>query len=346
MRKGASLKEIHDKQAWNRIISEFPVSDTYYTWDYHKANEKKDEKSVLLLYEDSDGAIAFPLVLASIPGRPWNDAHTVYGYGGPINRASTPLTSNDHFAAALTDYFKSESVISVFARLHPFIPNQPALLQSIGEIETRGEVVYMDLSKHENAILSGYQSRHRTQTNQSKRNCRIVKEDGEGAYAKFRKIYNATMDRLKASDDYYFGDSYYKILGEARTFATDYWFAYPMDSDVIIGAGILLKKHPFAQYHLAGTSESGLLVSPTRALIDAMWRLAKKEGHTIFNLGGGLKSRRDNLFRFKSHFSKTTAPFRVWKYIADPDKYDELCSKNQFPLNTDFFPGYRISNPT
>ncbi len=79
-----------------------------------------------------------------------------------------------------------------------------------------------------------------------------------------------------------------------------------------------------------------------------MRQIATKENYTYFNLGGGVGSREDSLFQFKSCFSKNYKDFKVWKYIVNQEVYNELIAKKQkrehANLNDaclNFFPSYR-----
>ncbi|MEP3444069.1 MAG: hypothetical protein ABJN53_04670, partial [Flavobacteriaceae bacterium] len=78
--------------------------------------------------------------------------------------------------------------------------------------------------------------------------------------------------------------------------------------------------------------------------------MASDEGFTYFNLGGGVGGNEDSLFRFKSSFSKDFKAFKLWKYIVDQDKYEELVKmKNEIKCNTinsecsGYFPCYRCN---
>ena len=83
-------------------------------------------------------------------------------------------------------------------------------------------------------------------------------------------------------------------------------------------------------------------------LIDEMRIKATKENFKYLNLGGGLGSSEDSLFRFKSGFSKNFKEFKLWKYIVNDSVYTELTIRNQQGLHSSnndninaYFPAYR-----
>ena len=73
-------------------------------------------------------------------------------------------------------------------------------------------------------------------------------------------------------------------------------------------------------------------------LID-MANKAEDEGTTIRKYSG----QNDNVFHFKTGFSKLHYPFSIWKWIVDPERYGELCKARGGGANHDHFPCYRSS---
>ena len=77
-------------------------------------------------------------------------------------------------------------------------------------------------------------------------------------------------------------------------------------------------------------------------LIDEMRILGTRNSSKYLNLGGGLGSSRDSLFRFKSSFSNNFKDFKVWNFIVDQKIYDHLVQTYSVQKNhDDFFPKYR-----
>ncbi|MDG1572718.1 GNAT family N-acetyltransferase [Robiginitalea sp. M366] len=331
------LRHIEDPGQWRETLKRFPQADTYHCVAYHQANTRPGDRPVLLHYAHARGEVALPLVLQPIPKSTYWDARTVYGYGGPL--AIGQPCPDRGFQQVLAAFMQEFRAVSIFARLHPFLPAQETLLAGLGEIRNKGEVVYLDLQAREAEIRGQFQARNRSQINHYRKLSRVVHRTDAEAPALFKEIYDETMARVGARREYFFPLEYYRQLLAARDFRADFLFAETRDTGEAIGAAILLRKHPYAHYHLSGTREAGLALSPSRLLIDHMWRLAKKEGQHLLNLGGGLGGRKDGLYQFKSHFSQLRKPFRVWQYIALPEVYGEL-TQGMDP-HTDYFPLYR-----
>jgi len=66
---------------------------------------------------------------------------------------------------------------------------------------------------------------------------------------------------------------------------------------------MMVKTNNIIQYHISGTKNDHLNLSPIRLLIDEMRLRGTAENYRYFNLGGGLGNNEDELFRFKSSFS-------------------------------------------
>ena len=95
------------------------------------------------------------------------------------------------------------------------------------------------------------------------------------------------------------------------------------------------------QYHLAGTTEQYIRETPMKLILDEARLLGNRLGMESLHLGGGVGgSDEDSLFKFKSGFSDKQCEFKVWQYITDITKYNEL-SKDIADKNSNFFPLYR-----
>jgi lipid II:glycine glycyltransferase (peptidoglycan interpeptide bridge formation enzyme) len=156
------------------------------------------------------------------------------------------------------------------------------------------------------------------------------------------------MDRVNAADMYYFDENYFLNFIDNNEYKTDIIFALLKDTHKIISAAMMIKtNNKIIQYHISGTLNDYLNLTPIRLLIDEMRIIGTREGYKYFNLGGGLGSQEDSLFQFKASFSKDFKKFKVWKYIVNEQIYEQLCNNNTYLSNNEnitYFPLYRYSN--
>ncbi len=340
--KKNSLNIITSKKEWQDLLTEVENYDFYHTYDYHNLSKEKDEKAVLIKYVEDDNIVGLPLIIRKINDSEYFDATSVYGYSGPLQKNISEAFDNSNFIDELNQYFKAEKIISVFSRLNPFIKSQSAILNGIGETVKLGNVVNIDLTlplDEQRTIFSKTTKRY---LNKGRKTLKVICSNEEKDIKEFIKLYYENMDRVKAKRNYYFSEEYFNEFINSKDFKTDVLFAVEKETDKIISAAMMVKTNDIIQYHISGTKNEFLSISPIRLLIDEMRIRGTEEKYTYFNLGGGLGNEEDELFRFKSSFSKDFKSFEIWKYITNQEVYNELSSSNkEFEGKVDFFPLYR-----
>ena len=337
------IKIIKDKDQWSKVLQLCDNRDSYHTFEYHQLSKNPDETPYLFVYQQGKIIIALPLLLREIEGTNYKDATSVYGYAGPAYTCKDP--DRKLLAGFRTDIKKlllENNIISVFSRLHPFLPEQLQLLENLGSLEQVGQVVYVDLQTSPKEQLDKYNNRLKTHINKARRECNIYKISSTSEVHEFKELYYQNMDRVNADSSYYFPDKYFQSLKDALQFKADYYLIEERANSRVIGGGILLRHGQMAQYHLSGTRDNFQHLSPTKLLIDQMRIDAFEAGAQYFNLGGGIGGSNDNLFRFKKLFSSDYKPFYLWKYIVNPKAYDELSQRKDLTKNKKFFPAYRL----
>lgn len=341
------LREIRNKFEWKELTKNISLTDTYFTYDYHKLCCFPGDIPVLLYYTNGVSGILFPLIYRNIEGTKYKDATSVYGYSGPIqighNNKSEVLT----FLKQLRILFKKNNIVSVFSRLHPYIKDQGKLLSGIGVVEKIGRVVRIDLEMGLHDQWKQISPRFQTYINKSNRLYNIRLANSKEELKKFIGLYYQTMKRLNAQPRYLFEESYFLNLWESDSFETIILLAENQEKKVIGGA-MFLCCDSIIHYHLSGTHQNYIKLNPIKALLNRMREIGKTRGFKIFNLGGGVGGMEDSLFEFKSKFSKSYYDFNVWKYIVNEEVYNQL---NQTQLinktiNPDlrgmnYFPSYR-----
>ena len=93
---------------------------------------------------------------------------------------------------------------------------------------------------------------------------------------------------------------------------------------------------------------SELKFSPDRFVDDTERVWAKEKGTRVFHLGGG-GSQKDSVFQYKAGFSDRRHAFFTWRWILQPDVFEELCAKKTHwnaanrlrPISAGYFPAYR-----
>lgn len=336
------IEVITTKKEWNLLIDDVDAYDFYSTYDYHVLSGSNDEKPILIRYTQDNIIIGLPLLIRKINNTPFFDATSVYGYAGPISKNISENFDNKLFKKELNDFFVDNHIISVFSRLNPYLPHQNIILNTIGEIKTKGYIVMIDLNENLEVQRQQYQKRIKSHINKAHKLCTIKKADSKDDITAFINLYYENMKRVDAKKSYFFSENYFFEFMNIDQCKIEILMASLSETNEIISGAMFIKTKDIIQYHLSGTKTDYLDIAALKLLIDEMRIEGTRENYKILNLGGGLNSKDDSLLRFKKSFSKTLKEFSVWQCIVNERIYNELIESVEID-NFDFFPGYRCS---
>lgn len=335
------IEIIRDKEKWDLLLKDVDHYDMYHTYDYHLITKNESDNPILVTYTEGNLLIAIPFLLRKIVNTPYHDLTSVYGYPGPISKNIDQNFDNSSFISEFKDYLISQNIISIFSRLNPFIPNQYATLQNLGQISTLSKVVNIDLTLGLDSQLQAYHKRLRTHVNKARRLCNIKLAETREEVLAYIDLYYKNMQRVNAKKYYFFEEKYFFDLLNSIDFDTRLLLAKDKDSDTVIAGAMFITTNGIVQYHLSGTDEDKLDLYPIKLLIDEMRIIATNENNTFFNLGGGVGNKEDSLFHFKSGFSKDFKDFNLWKVIVNQEIYDQLTLEKSIESESNYFPLYR-----
>lgn len=342
---------------WLAVLNRTHLYDFYHLPCYHALAEQGGEgDACLFVYEEGEYVIALPLLLrpvASVPGLEeaggsWKDATSVYGYAGPVaSHGDVPGAVSRRFQTALQAELRERGVVSLFSRLHPLIP-QDRLVSNLGERNTIGETVSIDLTLPLVAQRAAYRADHKLTLNKLRRlgvSCTYV--PCRDYLGEFINIYNETMHRVGASDSYFYDMAYFEDL-IACLESNIHLFICSLEGQVICG-GLFVVCNDIVQYHLSGTLSNFLPLAPMKLLVDTVRTWATEQGLKVLHLGGGVGAQRDSLFLFKAGFSQRRHDFRTWRWTPTPDVYARLHAEKRAwnrsrgvqAISPHYFPQYR-----
>lgn len=335
-----------DNPKWDEIVKSSRIYDFHHTAFYHSIDN--NYQSVLFVASNEDDFIGLPLVIRPIDDSPWFDATSVYGYGGPIASQQVddlPLDLLMFFKTSLQEYFVAKNVISVFSRLHPLI-SYGSMFDGLGDVVDLNKTVAIDLMLTPEEQRRQYRKSNKSEINQLRKKGFVVEVAVlQNDIDRFADIYYETMDRVKASPYYYFTQDYFRSFLSNSSFENKLLVA-KFDGEIVAGA-IFTITDKIMQYHLAGTTEEFIRLTPMKLILDEARLIGNALTPAFLHLGGGVGgSDDDSLFRFKSGFSNHYCQFSVWKYIVDQEKYKWLVKENGLSTHTEssFFPLYRQTN--
>jgi Acetyltransferase (GNAT) domain len=280
------------------------------------------------------------------------DVVSPYGYPGFLLNEAAASSPNflKSAIAHLIQAWRDRNICSAFLRLHPILNANVSILADKDFFTDNGETVSVDLTLDRDEIWRLTRSEHRTKINRCKREGFAARMVPIPEYINnFNTVYEETMERVGASNSYFFGLDYLKEL--ADVLEEKLQLCIVEFNGEITCAGLFAECCGIVQYHLGGTKTSYLKKSPNTLMFDFARFWAKERGNEFFHLGGGLGGSQDSLYHFKAGFSKQRHTFLTLRLIIDEDKYRHLVElrakflnkEAEKVLNTDFFPAYRSS---
>lgn len=290
--------------------------------------------------EDRGRVLLVPLVMRHVPASGWVDAVSPYGYGGPVSSTEDSGFLREAFAA-FRSVLEDNGVVTCLLRLHPLLGAVGPDLDPFGTVVTHGATVSLDLTAPETDIECGMRENHRRDLRRAYRQGVTTRVDDWSLNPAFLDMYDETMARVGATDDYRFEPDYVlrlrERLGDAVHLITVLNAAGPS------AAGVFFEHQGIASYYLGASRTAALAEAPSKVMIDVAWRFARARGNRVLHLGGGLHGTADDsLFRFKAGFSDLRHPYQTVRAVIDATEYARLCGLAPHRTEPEgYFPAYR-----
>lgn len=342
---------LEDTEGWEQCMSQFAQCDVYYLPGYTKAFELNGDGEPLLFYYECGGKRAANVVMKRrVPVkriltendaclREYCDFATPYGYGGFLLDGDWRKEDKNRLYAAYEDYLKKEKAVAEFVRFHPGL-NNARRVDDFYEVIDLGNTIQLDTSSKE-MIWKNLTSKNRNMIRKAvKSGVKVYWGREPGLYETFETIYNQTMDKVQASDYYYFGKEFYRsILEDLKYRALMFYAEYEGEK---IAMSIILTGSTGIHYHLSASRREYQQLAPTNLILYEAACFACEQGYQTFHLGGGLGSHKDHLYSFKKQFNRAEdRVFSIGRRIYDREVYERLCELNEPDPESGFFPKYR-----
>ncbi|MEE1963187.1 GNAT family N-acetyltransferase [Allomuricauda taeanensis] len=335
------IQIIQNEKDWTATLQTIGNFDFYHTYEYHKVRLKDNEEPWLVSYTNGETKIALPFVKRPIIDTPFFDLTTVHGYLGPASKLSPEKFDLPDFKNEFDGLLQSENIVSAFSKLNPYIDHQEIILENMGSIEQVGELLYIDLTTDPVLQRQSYRKSVKNDVNKLRRNFTVRVAETEEDLHTFIDIYSETMDRVSADERFILGQDYFDTLTKSKNFEVKVLLVVCNSSGEVAAGSLSIITNGIIQGELMGTKNKFLPASPAKLLYDEIRLVGNELNQKYLNYGGGAGGREGSLYMMKSGFTKNHIPFKVWKYIVDPEKYRALASKKDNFENKNFFPLYR-----
>lgn len=340
------------KDIWDEIVNSFNNVDIYFRWGYIKPfSDNRDGEPILFYYEDDNGRVANIFLKRDIADcryfkniidkEKYFDITSPYGYGGVLHEGTNEKLLAKAYVEEFERYCADNNIISEFIRFNPMINNYK-FLDEYYDITFNRKTVYMKIDESEEKILSDMDGKCRGRVRKAIKNGVIVKNGNtDDMICKFSDLYLGTMDRDNAEEYYYFNkEFFFEVINELKD--NSKIFTANIDERVISAALVLFNEN-YVHCHFLGNDKEYLKLAPNNLLFFEIAKWGHENGKSIFHIGGGYQSENDNLFKFKSTFSKSNRfDFYIGKKIYNKQMYDYLVNiRGNNYSDSKFFPKYR-----
>ena len=336
---------IEQAQQWDETVKGFAEYDVYYLSGYVKAFYIHGDGDPFLLYYEGQGLRAIYVYMrrpTAIEGV--YDSVTPYGYGGVLFEGDTSEANLQAFWKEYLAKMEEEHIVDNFVRYHPVLKNTVPM-KAISNVIDLGKTIAFDLTSPE-VIWENIISKNRNMIRKAEKNGIEIHHGKDlDLFKDFRRIYNATMDKVNADEYYYFGDKFYESIHNDLN--ENYEMFYAVLNGEIIAMSIMLFANKQMHYHLSGSMIEYRNLAPSNLLLYKAAKWGCEQGFKTLHLGGGVGSGEDNLYKFKAAFNRNSDyQFSIGKQTFNLDKYDELVkirreSDSSFDESSHFFPLYR-----
>jgi hypothetical protein len=332
-----------DAERWGELVRRSPARDVYYLPAYVRASaEIEPSEPVAVVAGSVARKILAPLlvrpmsVAADNSKVEWRDACSPYGFGGLLDLTSTGKIDKRYLECFLEDLHNwccERDLVCCALRLHPLVRQEEWFLpvQHWGDsvrIAYRGSTSTIDLKAWDISLdqPKGLRRDRSADLKCSRRSLRVTwnngdDHDGEAILNLFARLYSQTLDRLNANVFYRFSPSYFSHLANL---GRRLGIALAWHEDEPVAGTLFLLGWNYGHGHLAGSNQTGRKYGAATSLLVEGARQARQRGCELLHIGGGVRAG-DSLEDYKRSFGGPSYSYAYVTYIADPDRFEQLC---------------------
>lgn len=341
--------DARERAEWTRLWESWADREVFAHPAYVELFARPGQRTLCASSSTPSGGVLYPFLLRPIASEPWGEGETArditsaYGYSGPFSWGET---SADDFWKEVDAWLATQDVVSSFTRLSLF-PDQ--LLRLPSEPETAQSNIVRSLDLDSEALWKEYAHKVRKNVNKARRaNLRVEVDESGTRLDEFLNIYESTMDRRDAKDDYYFSEDFFRTI--VHELAGSYAFFHVLSEDRVVSTELVLVSVRHLYSFLGGTLADAFDLRPNDLLKHEVIEWGRSQGKKAFVLGGGYGGE-DGIFKYKLSFAPNGAvPFRVMRLVHRPEEATRLVAKRQayesaqgtpWEPRAGFFPPYR-----
>lgn len=344
------LLSLNEHKEWLNLVKSCDQPDIHFIPKFMELFEEKMTgvaKLFVLESKELDNTILFPFFKSRINDmkifNSLNDEYfdivSPWYYGGPLLKSDkNKLKLLKLFISSFQEFIKKNNIVSEYTRIHPMLDVSKDY-SKLADAEYKYDVSYIDLTQTIENIWGNIKKSNRNSINSAKRKGIEIKfSKTKNTLEIFKKIYQITMNRLKADKFYYFSDKFFEKF--YKFFKNDFFIATAMYERNPVATSLFLFKYGIAYYWLSGYDFKLKYLYPNNLLLYETIKLSK-QNNKLFVFGGG----EQNLRNFKESFTNTKVPHYTLNNVYNSEIYSKLVTihekSNSYVAERKFFPEYR-----
>lgn len=326
-----------DPQLLQDYVNFVETEDIFFDLDYLAVNalHENGKSYIGILLDDNAIKAVYPFIKREFKfaDTSFFDLITPYEYGGVIYKTEKKIF--DLFQELFVKYCNDNKIVSEFQRIDPFLKQESEANEHLIKYHLARQNVVVDLSLSQDELFQSYHKNNRRDVRKAERSGVSVKSyaAGKESIESFKSIYYQTMEEKQAGQLYFFNEDYFSKLRSLAYDKLAVFIAYTENAEAV-SACLILKKGPYAHYHLSGSNRGYTALCSSNLLIHQAILTLKKEGLKYLHLGGA-SADQVGLYRFKSKFSSQTIPYFVSNRIFNEYLYKQINEKVAIEKNID-----------
>jgi len=324
---------------WDQVVRRLG-GDVYHSTAYvmHWAAHVGGTARALHVY-DTHGELFLPLIFRQLrvqDASPSVHADGAYGYSSPLVLGEL----GERHAEAARQALRGAGAISLFVRNGFHCQDLGALRWPGLTVRAHGPAVFVRTGRPLASVMDDVRPRLRSQVRQLEAKGFVSRWEGCEALAEFALAYTQTMERVGATDAYFFSREYFESLAEALGAQLRVLVVRASDGTFASGM-IIFVSAEVVTYHLGATSPERFADGPSKLAYHELLRWAQETERATVVLGGGVGAREDGLYQLKRGWSQEQFIFQTatavlddavfWKYSPVPEARCDEVLQGHFP---------------
>ena len=351
------IKDEDAIKTYNDVLTNFNQDTIFYSYHYTCQNHDNCNLNYFVLKKHNTPIAIMPFFLAKRENNQNNkiqyDSSSPYGYSGPLFSSNIIDEDMSAFWQSTDDWYKDNNIITEFIRFNldaNYKNYSGHLIHTLDNV--KGKITDFE------TIWANFKQKVRNNYRKAEKSGLTIKiysnNISEDIIESFNSIYNKTMDRNEANDNYYYPTSYFINL--VNNNKENILIALIFNGEKPISAELIIRNNNILYSYLGGTLSDYFHLRPNDFLKIEVIKWAIENNIDYYILGGG-RVNNDGLYQYKKSFfpKDEDVIYYTGRKIIDNKSYMSLIKeididyedvKNLIENKKSFFPLYNQKQPT